>query len=217
MGQHSLAELKKRAIFINKQLAKLFPGKLATPLEYTTPWQLLVAVILSAQCTDKQVNIVTKKLFKKYPTLTSYYEAKPKDFQKDIYSTGFYKSKTRHILAAAQKIKKEYHGKIPRTMRELLTIPGVGRKTANVILGHLYNHVEGIAVDTHVRRLARKFHLTKKSHPDQIEKDLMRIVPQKEWWNFAYRLKAYGRTHSPARRSNDDPISVALLREINEK
>lgn len=138
---------------ILKVLKRLYPHPKCA-LHYRTPWQLLVAVILSAQCTDKKVNEVTKVLFKKYRTFDDYVEALPVEFEQDIYSTGFYRAKTKNILAATQVIKKNFGGKVPKTMREMITIPGVGRKTANVVIGELYGVTEGIAVDTHVIRLS---------------------------------------------------------------
>jgi len=202
-----------RARIISRELKKLFPGKLQTPLCYKTPWQLLVAVILSAQCTDAQVNKVTPRLFKKYPSLHAFASAKQKELEREIFSTGFYRNKARSIIGAAKALTERFKGKLPKTISELLTIPGVGRKTANVVLGHIHGVVEGIAVDTHVRRLARKFGLTKESDPNNIERDLMWLFPKREWWDTAYRLKAYGRTYSPARRGDDDPISIVLKKK----
>lgn len=179
-------------------LKKLYPNP-ACALQYRTPWQLLVAVILSAQCTDKKVNEVTAVLFKKYRTLDDYVNAKPKEFEHDIYSTGFYRAKTKSILSAAKTIKEKWGGKLPKTMREILTIPGVGRKTANVVLGELYGTTEGIAVDTHVIRLARLLGLTTHRDAVKIERDLMAIVPKEEWARFSHMLILYGREYCPAR------------------
>lgn len=178
-------------------LSKLFPEPKCA-LHYKKPFELLVAVILSAQCTDKKVNEVTPALFKKYKTIDAYADANPREFEQDIYSTGFYRAKTKNILAAAKYIKKEFHGKIPKTMSEMLQIPGVGRKTANVVLGELYGFSEGIAVDTHVIRLANMLGLTKHHDPIKIERDLMKIVPKKEWVRFSHFLILYGRTYCPA-------------------
>lgn len=169
-------------------------------LHYQKPFELLVAVILSAQCTDKKVNQVTPLLFKKYPTIDAYAKADPRVFEKDIYSTGFYRAKTKNILAAAKYIKKEFNGKIPRTIKEMITIPGVGRKTANVVLGELYGVSEGITVDTHVIRLARLLGLTAHKDAVKIERDLMNIVPPEDWIRFAHSLVLYGREYCPATR-----------------
>lgn len=188
---------------ILKILTKLFPDPKCA-LRYTKPLELLIAVILSAQCTDRKVNEVTKELFKKYRTLDDYVAAKPAEFEKDIHATGFYKNKTRNIIAAAKIIKKDFGGKIPKTMGEMVTIPGVGRKTANVVLGELYNVAEGIAVDTHVIRLSRLFGLTKHSDATKIEKDLMQIVPQNDWVRFSHLLILYGREFCTARCKHTD-------------
>src|SRR3989344_7291228 len=192
------SERIKRAIKITKTLKKLFP-KAKIVLNYGNNWELLVAVVLSAQCTDKKVNEVTEKLFKKYRTLDDYVHASPKEFERDIYSTGFYKNKTKNILAAAKMLKENFGGKGPNTMEEILMLPGVARKTANVVLGNAYGVVEGIAADTHVRRLSRLLGLTNETDPVKIERDLMVILPKKEWFGFAYRLIDYGRKYCPAR------------------
>lgn len=194
----TLTQKKQRVKAIIRELKKLIPNP-EMELRYRNNWELLVAVVLSAQCTDKQVNKVTKELFKKYRTLDDYVCAKPRDFEKDIYSTGFYRNKTKHILAAAKLIKKRFGGKVPRTMAEMIQIPGVSRKTANVVLGNAYGIVEGIAVDTHVIRLARRFGLTKHSDPKKIERDLMEIIPKSEWFTLTYLLIGYGRQFCSAR------------------
>jgi len=186
-------------------------------LRYTNPWELMVSVILSAQCTDIMVNKVTALLFKKYTTLQSYIQATPQEFEADIRRTGFYRSKTRHILAAAKMIAGTYGGAVPKTMREMLTIPGVARKTANVVLGNAYGIVEGIAVDTHVIRLSQRLRLVtfgsiggkqkatfrkgyrtvtdfvRDADPVKIETELMGIFPKNEWFPLTYRLIDHGR------------------------
>lgn len=197
----SLKARKKKAVKIVRILKKLFP-KAKIALRYSNNWELLVAVMLSAQCTDKKVNEVTEKLFKKYKTLDDYVRADKREFEKDIRSTGFYRNKAKNILAAAKIIKKKYGGRVPKTMGELTSLPGVARKTANIVLGNAYGIVQGIAVDTHVRRLARLCDLTRENDPDKIEKDLMEILPHREWFNFNMRLVAYGRTYCPARPHN---------------
>lgn len=180
-------------------------------LRYSSPWELLVAVMLSAQCTDRMVNIVTKKLFKKYKTLEDYINASPKEFERDIFSTGFYRAKTKHIVESANIIKKRYNGELPRTMREMIELPGVGRKTANVVLGNAFGVVEGIAVDTHVIRITRVLELTKHINPEKIEKDLMKIVPQKEWLHFTYLLIEYGRKYCPAIKHDHANCPLTIL------
>lgn len=210
----TIQEQKERAQIIHAELERLFPGDLATPLNYETDFELLVAVILSAQCTDDRVNTVTKDLFQKYETVDSFARANALELERAIFSTGFYRNKAIAIINSALMIQEKHSGKVPGTMQELLQLPGVGRKTANVILGHLFKKVEGIAVDTHVIRLANKFGLTESKNPNVIEKNLCEILPQEHWWNFSYRLKAYGRKYSPAwkKHDEDDPVSVALRR-----
>lgn len=196
--KQSLKTLKARARKIIQKLKCLFPdAKIA--LQYGTNWELLVAVMLSAQCTDKKVNEVTAKLFKKYRKLDDYLKAKPKEFEKDIKPTGFYRAKAKNILAAAKMVKEKFGGNLPRTMAEMLKIPGVGRKSANVILGNAYGVVEGIAVDTHVLRLAKKLGLTNHADPLKVERDLMAIIPKKDWYKITYLLIDFGRKYCPAR------------------
>jgi len=201
MEKETLRERKKKAIRVLGVLKKLFPDA-GMVLNYSNNWELLVAVMLSAQCTDRQVNKVTEKLFKKYNTLHDYLDADLREFEKDIYSTGFYHSKAKHILAAAKMVKEKFGGKIPRTMNEIMMLPGVARKTANVVLGNAYGIVEGIAVDTHVKRLARVLGLSDQTDPNQIEKDLMAVIPKKDWFVTTYRLIGYGRKYCPAKRHN---------------
>lgn len=196
-------DIKAKLNNITRVLTRLFPEP-ACALHYKKPFELLVAVILSAQCTDKRVNEVTKELFKKYRTLDDYINAKPAQFEKDIYSTGFYKAKAKNILAAARAVKNNFGGKIPMAIGEMLTIHGVGRKTANVVLGELYGTAEGIAVDTHVIRLSRLLGLTKHRDAIKIEKDLMKIIPKKNWVRFSHLLILYGREYCGARCKHTD-------------
>ena len=183
---------------MNTILWKLYP-EVKIEINFSNPWELMVAVQLSAQCTDKRVNEVTAKLFKKYPTLDDYIAAKPAHFEQDIRPCGYFRNKTKNILAAAKIIYSKYDGRIPDTMEELLELPGVARKTANVILSNLYGKSEGIAVDTHVRRFAIRFDLSDFKDPVRIERDLIEIMPQSEWWSFNHRLVHYGRYVCPAR------------------
>lgn len=190
---------KARILRLNNALKKLFPrAKIA--LKYRNNWELLAAVILSAQATDKQVNIVTQKLFKKYKKFDDYLKVNIKEFEKDIKSTGFYHNKAKNILASAKIIKEKHNGEVPSSMSELIKLPGVARKTANIVLGNAFGIVEGIAVDTHVRRFALKFDLTDSKDPKKIEQDLMKILPKKEWMDFTYRVIEYGRQICPARK-----------------
>ena len=189
---------KKRARLIIQKLKKLFP-KAKMALNYSDNWELLVAVELSAQCTDKKVNEVTVKLFKKYRSLDDYVRARQKDFEQDIYSTGFYRNKAKNILKAAKLVKNKFGGKLPKTMKEMLTLPGVARKTANVVLGNAYGVTEGIAVDTHVRRLVKRFGLTKHNDPVKIERDLMNLIPKRDWFKATYLFIEYGRKYCAAK------------------
>ncbi|MFZ2026317.1 MAG: endonuclease III [Microgenomates group bacterium] len=202
---------KERTTRILTELKRLFPTA-KIMLHFSSAWELLVAVMLSAQCTDKQVNKVTSTLFKKYKTLEQYVLADRKEFEKDIYTTGFFRMKAKHILETARLIQTKYKGIVPHTMKEMVTLPGVGRKTANVVLGNAYGVVEGIAVDTHVRRIARVLKLTKHTDPDKIEQDLMKIIPKDEWLSFTYLLIEYGRTYCSARkhRHEDCPLTKVL-------
>ena len=202
---------QQRAQIVLRELDRLVP-QAGMILRFGSHWELLVAVQLSAQCTDKKVNDVTDALFKKYRTLDDYVSADPREFALDIFSAGFYRNKTKNILAAAKLVHEQFGGRVPRTMQELLQIPGVGRKTANVVLGNAFGIVEGIAVDTHVRRLARKFGLTTHQNPDKIEQDLLALIPRKKWFHFTYQMIEYGRQYSPARVIGPtDPISRLLI------
>ncbi len=183
---------------MNAVLEMLFPSTLIH-LKYSNEWELLVAVILSAQCTDKRVNEVTKDLFKKFKTVRAYAQASQEEMERAVFSTGFYRAKARYIRSAAETILTHYRGKVPHTMGELIALPGVGRKTANVVLSMAFNATEGIAVDTHVRRFAVRFDLTDFKDPKRIEQDLVEIMPATRWWPFNHRLVEYGRAYCPAR------------------
>lgn len=202
---------KMKARKIARALAKLFP-KSKVFLNHGNPWELLVAVMLSAQCTDKQVNKVTAKLFKKYRRLSDYLKVSRKEFEKDIFATGFYKNKAKHILGVAETIQERFRGKVPKTMQEMLTLKGVGRKTANIVLANAYEIVVGIPVDTHVRRLARVLSLTREENPDKIEQDLMKLFPKREWFPLSYRLIEYGRKYCPARNHNHKQCPLSRIK-----
>lgn len=162
-------------------------------LTFKNPLELLISTILSAQCTDKRVNIVTKTLFKKYKTLEDYAKADIKELEQDIRSTGFYHNKARHIKKCCQMLIEKFGSQVPRTMEELLELPGVARKTANIVLSNAFGIVEGIAVDTHVRRLSERLGLTQNKNQDKIEQDLMKIVPKETWMRFSDLLIFHGR------------------------
>ena len=195
-----LLERKKRAEKVVRKLKRLFSDAKIV-LRYKNTWELLVAVRLSAQCTDKKVNEVTEKLFKKYKTLDDYARADLWEFERDVRQTGFYKAKAKSILEAAKIIKEKFKGRVPDRMEDLLLLPGIGRKSAVIILGNAYRKKEeGIAVDTHVIRLAQKLGLTNHRDPIKIEQDLMELLPREEWFDFTYRMIEYGRQICPARR-----------------
>lgn len=178
-------------------------------LEHTNPLELLVATILSAQCTDERVNRVTRGLFRRYRTARDYARADLRTLEGEIRSTGFYRSKARHILGAAKVLDEKHDGRVPSTMEELLELPGVARKTANVVLGTAFGRAEGIVVDTHVRRVARRLALTHEEDPVRIERDLMAQVPREEWISFSHRLIWHGRLRCAARnpRCGDCPVA----------
>ncbi len=207
---YSLAARKRRAGRIFRALDKLFPNP-AIALRYGNNWELLVAVELSAQCTDKKVNEVTQRLFKKYRTLARYIRANPREFERDVHQCGFFRAKTRNILGAAKIVQEKFRGRLPKTMKEMITIPGVGRKSANVILGNAYGVVEGIAVDTHVKRLARALGLSREKTPEKIERDLMAIIPRKRWFKATYQLIEYGRHYCPARPHHHERCPLTKL------
>lgn len=197
----------ERAAEIQKELFRLYP-EAQTELLYSKPYELLFAVILSAQTTDRQVNKVTQELFRKYCSLDDFADADLSSFEKDINSIGLYRSKAKNILASANMIRKRWGGEIPRSIKELTLLPGVARKTANVVLGQLYGIQEGIAVDTHVKRLSQRFGLTEHSDPVKIEKDLMQLFPQEVWTGISLRLILYGRYYWPAKsKEHDGPLS----------
>jgi endonuclease III len=186
-----------------QQLVQLFPEVYPgahCELDFKNPLQLLIATILSAQCTDKRVNMVTPALFKKYRTAADYAKAPPAELEKAIQSTGFFRNKARSIRGATSAIIQEFGGKVPDSMEKLRKLPGVGRKTANVVLGNAFHKDEGIVVDTHVIRLSKRLRLTKHDDPEKIEQDLMKLVPRKHWTNWSHWLIWHGRRRCFARK-----------------
>lgn len=169
-------------------------------LKHENAFQLLIATILSAQCTDERVNKVTPTLFGKYPNARAFAYANPKELEQDIRPTGFFRNKTKSIMGASKKIVEEFHGEVPRSMDELLTLPGVARKTANVVLGTAFGIASGIVVDTHVQRVSRRLDLTKNTDPKKIEQDLMKVIPQDRWILFSNQLIWHGRKVCQARK-----------------
>lgn len=200
-----------RAEIILRELKKMYPT-VKPALNYSNPFEFLIAVVLSAQCTDRMVNKVTASLFQKYKTLNDYVKVDLAQFEQDIRSIGLYKSKAKNILQTMNILKEQYNGEVPNKMELLITLPGVGRKTANVVLGEIYKTAVGIAVDTHVRRLSQLYGLTQHDNPEKIEKDLMKIIPQVEWPEFTLRMIEYGRQYCPARKHDHErcPLTLAL-------
>jgi len=189
---------EEKAKEVVSRLKKIYPNP-KTALNYTNPFELLIATILSAQANDKTVNAVTPELFKKYKTPKSLAEADFDEVNELIRKITFHNNKTKSIISASKVIAEKHGGKVPESMEELDALPGVARKTANVVLGQVYGKAEGIVVDTHVRRLSNKLGLTDKKDPEKIEKDLMEILPKKDWIYFSSALILYGRESSPAR------------------
>ncbi len=204
------AEEKKRLLEIIEILKKTYPhAKIA--LKFSNPLELLVATILSAQCTDERVNEVTEKLFKKYRTAKDYAEADLGTLAEDIRPTGFYQQKARYLKEAARMMLDEFEGEVPRQMEDLLKLPGVARKTANIVLANAYGIVEGIPVDTHVKRLAERLGFSKEKDPNKIEKDLMAIIPREDWAFVPYVLQEHGRRVCKARKPLCERCPVAHL------
>ncbi len=188
----------ERVAEILRRLDQAYPG-VTCALQHCNAWELLVATILSAQCTDARVNMVTPELFRKYPTVEDFARLKPEELEPDIRSTGFFRNKSKALVGAAKKIVGDYGGKVPSEMEQLLEIPGVARKTANVVLGTWFKKNEGVVVDTHVQRIARRLELTANTDPGKIEQDLMRVIPRENWTDFAHQLIWHGRKLCTAR------------------
>ena len=206
-ARESIADLKKRARIVSHALAKLYPEARIT-LDFETPWQCLAATILSAQSTDVGVNRVTPRLFREYPDARAMAAADGRRVEELILKTGFFRQKTRSLIGAARKIVEDYGGEVPSEMEELVKIPGVGRKTANVILGHIYGK-PGFVVDTHVRRLTYRLGFTKRTDPAKIEIDMQKILPADDWTPFSMRLIIHGRQVCIARKPDCEACAVA--------
>jgi endonuclease-3 len=192
-------EKRAQAARVAQRLKADYPGATCA-LENETPFELLVATILSAQCTDTRVNMVTPELFRRWPTPFEMAKAPIKSIEKVIQSTGFFRNKAKNIKAASQALVKEYHGDVPRDIAQMVALPGVGRKTANVVLGTAFGIATGVVVDTHVTRLSRRLGLTKQTDPVKIEQELMQLLPQEEWVDFAHRMIHHGRQICTARK-----------------
>ncbi len=201
---------KKRTRAIIRRLKARFPDA-GTSLNHKNPLQLLVSTILSAQCTDARVNLVTKELFKRYDTAGDFAEADPEELADLIRSTGFYRNKTRSILGMAKALVEQHGGEVPRTMEELNALAGVGRKTANVVLGNAFGIDEGVVVDTHVKRITNRLKLTAQQDPVKIERDLMEVVPKKEWTMFPHLMIEHGRKTCRARKPKCEECPITTF------
>jgi endonuclease-3 len=204
------AERQTRLRSLLALLDQRYPGA-TTELVHRNAWELLVATILSAQCTDKLVNALTPKLFAKYPTITDFAHASLPELAQDIRSTGFFNNKAKALIGAAKKILTDFGGQVPRTIEEMLAIPGVARKTANVVLGTAYGVASGVVVDTHVQRLAQRLDLSKHTDPVKIEQDLMKAIPPDRWIVFSHQLILHGRYVCLARRPRCAECALAHL------
>lgn len=207
MNQRELKALAKKYINLLKEK---YPAP-ECALHHENPWQLLVATILSAQCTDKRVNMVTPELFKKFSSVADFAAADQAALEEAIHSTGFYRNKAKNIIACAEALLQKHGGRIPQTLAELTELPGVGRKTASVILGTAFGRSEGIVVDTHVSRLAQRMGLSTHSDAVRIEKDLMEIIPEKHWIEFSHLLILHGRERCSARRPDCPDCELKLV------
>ena len=206
----SKKDRQRRLSTILRRLNKDYPA-VNCALNHRSPWELLVATILSAQCTDVRVNRVTPGLFAKYPAVADIASVRQEVLERDIQSTGFFRNKARSLIGSAEKILSEFGGKVPETMDEILTLPGVARKTANVVLGTWFGKATGVVVDTHVQRIARRLDLTKEKDPAKIEKDLMETIPRKRWILFSHQIIHHGRQVCQARKPRCGECSLASL------
>jgi endonuclease-3 len=189
----------RRVRAILEKLDEAYPAA-TCELSHRNPFQLLISTILSAQCTDERVNQVTQTLFPKYPAPEAFAYANPRELEQDIRPTGFFRNKTKSIIGASRKIVEEFGARVPKTMEELLTLPGVARKTANVVLGTAYGIASGIVVDTHVLRLSKRLDLSKNTDPKKVEQDLMQVIPEDKWILFSHQLIWHGRRVCQARK-----------------
>jgi endonuclease-3 len=206
MPRESKTAKAERAQRIADELRRLYPAQSA--LTHSNPLQLLVATILSAQCTDERVNLVTPALFTKYPDVDAFAAAKQRDLEKLIHSTGFFRAKSKSILGATRAIIRNHAGHVPQTLGELVALPGIGRKTANVVLGTAFGRAEGVVVDTHVGRLARRMDLSRNHDAVKVERDLMALLPQPEWIEFSHRMIWHGRRICMARKPLCDSCAI---------
>ncbi|MCI9136710.1 MAG: endonuclease III [Lachnospiraceae bacterium] len=208
--------MKKRTKEILRRLDEAYGREYRCYLNHDTPWQLLIAVIMSAQCTDARVNLVTKDLFQKYDTLEKFAEAEIEELERDIHSIGFYHNKARNIILCARKLVEEFGGEVPERLEDLISLPGVGRKTANVIRGNIY-HEPSVVVDTHVKRISRRLNLTKEEDPVKIEYDLMKALPKEHWILYNIQIITLGRSICTARSPKCQECFLSDLCQAEDK
>src|SRR4029077_15046167 len=206
------ARVKKILVILDQ----MYPG-VTCALDHSNAWELLVATILSAQCTDKRVNMVTPGLFRKYPTIQDFAAAKQEELAQDIRSTGFFYNKSKSVIGAARKILSDFGGEVPHDITQLLTVPGAARKTANVVLGTAFGIASGVVVDTHVQRISRRLDLTRETEPVKIEKDLMKIIPREKWILFSHQIIHHGRALCTARNPKCAECRLAPLCYAKDK
>ena len=206
----------KRVAAILTKLDEAYPNA-TCELKHENPFQLVISTILSAQCTDARVNLVTEKLYKKYSDAKAFAYADPAELEQEIRPTGFFRNKTKSVMGASKAIVEQFGGEVPRTMEQMLTLPGVARKTANVVLGTAYGIPSGVVVDTHVLRLARRLELTKHEEPKKVEQDLMNILPQNKWIRFSHQLIWHGRRVCVARKPRCIACNLELLCHSKDK
>ena len=200
----------RHAAQVVRRLRHAYPDATCS-LDFRTPLDLLVATVLSAQCTDERVNLVTRELFSKYPTAVDYAGASLSELQRDIQSTGFYRNKAKSIKGCCQALLEEYEGKVPGEIEILVKLPGIGRKTANVVLGTAYGTASGVVVDTHVGRVSRRLGLTRQKDAGKVERDLMEQIPKKEWIAVSHRMIQHGRRYCTARRPKCDDCPLGPI------
>ena len=205
-----MPDLKKRALEIDRRLQKRYPDAKCS-LDFTNAFELLIATILSAQSTDARVNIVTKALFRKYPGPAAFAAADQVEMEKDVKQTGFFRNKAKAVINCSKAIMERHGGEVPRTMEELVELPGVGRKTANVVLGNAFQTPMGVVVDTHVARVSGRLGLTESADPVVIEQDLMKLIPKPRWTSFSHRMIYHGRETCDARKPKCDACVVENL------
>jgi endonuclease III len=216
MKPKTAAERKARIGKILAALDRMYPD-VTCALHHSNAWELLVATILSAQCTDKRVNLVTPDLFRKYPTIQDFAAAKQEEMAQDIRSTGFFNNKAKSVIGAARKILSEFGGEVPRDMEQLLSVPGAARKTANVVLGTAFGIALGVVVDTHVQRISQRLDLTRNTDPFKIEKDLMQAIPKSKWILFSHQIIHHGRALCVARNPKCAECALSPLCYAKDK